>query len=62
MREVSKGEQMRDENMWEWCGREGRVIDWESNERKILIERVTTGIGRKLVLGKFSRIYNNDAS
>ena len=37
-------------------------MEWESNEREILIERATVGLGRKLALRKFPRIYKDNPS
>ena len=37
-------------------------MEWESNERVNLIERVTMVLGRNLVLGKFPRIHKDDPS
>ena len=41
-------------------------MEWESNEREILIEflieRATMRLGRNLVLGKFPRIHKDDPS
>ena len=50
---------MEDENMREWDVRGWRGMEFESNEREILIERDTIGLRRNLVLGKFPRIYND---
>lgn len=52
---------MGDETMGEldiW----GRETKWENNEREMLIERVTIGLGKNLILGKFPRIHNDDHS
>ena len=35
-------------------------MEWESNEREILIERATMELGRNMMLGKSPRIHNND--
>ena len=37
-----------------------RIIVWESNERDILIEQAIMGLGRNLVLEKFSGIHKDD--
>ena len=47
--------------MREWDGR-GGVMERESNERGILIERVTMVLERNLVLRKFPRIRKDDPS
>ena len=39
---------------------EGGGTEWESNERDILIERATMGLGRILVLRNYPRIHKND--
>ena len=40
----------------------GRRMEWESNEREILIERTTMELGRNLELGKYPKIHKNDLS
>ena len=35
-------------------------MEWESNEREILIERASVGLGRNLVLRKVPRIYKDN--
>lgn len=37
--------------MREWDGQVGGGMEWDSNEREILIEGVTMGLGRNLMLG-----------
>ena len=39
---------------------EGGGMEWESNQRDILIEKVTVGLGRNMVLGKSPRIHKDD--
>lgn len=51
-----------DENMKEWDGQWGKLIEWESNEKEVLIKRVNMGLGRKLVLDKFPRICKDQSS
>ena len=48
--------------MREEDGKVGEALEWESNERDILIEEAITGLGRILVLGKFPGIHKSDPS
>ena len=48
--------------MREWDSRGRKGTEWESNIREIFIKTASMGLGRKLVLGKFTRIHNNDLS
>ena len=43
-------------------GRDGRETKWENNEREILIERATMGLGRDLLQRKVPRIHKDDSS
>lgn len=49
-------------NMREQDGQEGRGVEWKNNEREVLMERITAGLGRNLMLEKFSRVHKDDPS
>ena len=49
-------------NMRDQEDRVARGMDRESNERVILIEGATMGLGRNLILGNFPGIHKDDPS
>ena len=53
---------MRDVNTREQDSPVTGGTKWESNERDILIEGAIMGLGRNLVLGKFSGIHKDEPS
>ena len=57
-----KGKGTMDEHMREHDSRGGRGMKWESNEKEILVEKATMGLGSNLVVGKFPRIHKDDSS
>ena len=48
--------------MRKWDGHEVREMESESIEREILIEKVTMGLGRNLVVGKFPGFIKDNPS
>ena len=52
---------MGDENMREQDGPDRGGMEWERNEKDLLVEGLIMGLGRNLVLGKFPGIHKDDS-